>query len=185
MRAGSDLLSIPQLEDDGVCVTYDTDTKWAVYTPQYHKINFQRDTGMCNRMPYIDVRAWTGDFALANIREIQQKGLDTVRKNYKGFTKREVKGAITARITQGKLAHIPDEKFKQLVSSKFLKHCHVKVNDVTNARTIFGPNLPGLGGRTTRQKSERVEPEYIGIPRGIYERHKIVTFTVDVMFVMV
>ena len=120
MRAGSDLLSIPQLEADGFRVTCDTDTNWSVYTPQGHKIVFQRDTGMCNRMPYINVSACTGDFALANIRDSQQKGLNTVRKNYEGFTKREVKGAITARIAQGKLAHVLDKKFKQLVSSKSL-----------------------------------------------------------------
>ena len=122
-------------------------------------------------MPYIYVRACTRDFVVANIRESQTKCLETVRKNYKGFTKREVKGAIAARIDQGKLAHVPDEKFKQLVSSKYLNNCRIKVNDVTNARTIFGTNLPGLGGRTTRQKPERVETEYIGIPRGIYERY--------------
>ena len=47
---------------------------------------------------------------------------------------------------------------------------------------MFGPNLPGLGGRTTKQKPERVEPEYIGIPRRIYERHRIVILTADIMF---
>ena len=34
-----------------------------------------------------------------------------------------------------------------------------------------------------RQKSERVDPEYIGIPRDFYELHKFDTLTADVMFV--
>ena len=59
----------------------------------------------------------------------------------------------------------------------------MKVKDVTNARAIFGPYLPGLGGKITRQKPERVDPEYIGIPRDFYELHKFVTLTTDVMFV--
>ena len=91
--------------------------------------------------------------------------------------------AISPCIAQGKLAHVPYDNFKQLVSSKSLKNCRVKVDDVTNAHNIFGPNLPVLGGRTTRQKPDRLEPEYIGISRGIYECHKIVTLTADVVFV--
>ena len=35
----------------------------------------------------------------------------------------------------------------------------------------------------TRQKLERVDPEYIGIPRDFYELHKFVILTADVMFV--
>ena len=81
------------------------------------------------------------------------------------------------------VGHPPDEKFKQLVRSQSLKNCLAKVNDITNARTIFGPYLPGLGGRTTIQKPGRVEPVYIGIPRELNERQKNVNLTADVMFV--
>ena len=64
-----------------------------------------------------------------------------------------------------------------------MKNCRVKVNDITIARAIFGPYLPGLGGITTRLKPGSKEPVYIGIPRELYEREKNVNFTVDVMFV--
>ena len=64
-----------------------------------------------------------------------------------------------------------------------MKNFPVTVNDVTNSRAIFGPDLPGLAGRSTRQKPKRVVPEYMGIPWELYERHKYVTLTVDVMFV--
>ena len=57
------------------------------------------------------------------------------------------------------------------------------VQDITNSRAIFGPDLPGLQGRSTRQKPKRVVPEYMGIPRAIYERYKYVALTADVMFV--
>ena len=59
----------------------------------------------------------------------------------------------------------------------------MKVSNLTNACTIFGPYLPGLGGEMTRQKPERVDPEYIGIPRDFYELHKFVTLIADVTFV--
>ena len=81
------------------------------------------------------------------------------------------------------VGHLPDEKFKQLVSSKSLKNCRVKVNDIKNARAIFGPYLPGLGGRETRRKPGRVEPVYIGIPRELHERQKNINLTADVIFV--
>ena len=81
------------------------------------------------------------------------------------------------------IGHPTDDKFKQMVGSKSFTNCHVKVNDVTNACAIFGPYLSGLGGETTRQKPESIDPEYIGIPRDFYELHKSVTLTSDVIFV--
>ena len=100
-----------------------------------------------------------------------------------GFSRKEVQRAALARIAQSKVAHPPDSKFKQMVSSPSFKNCPVTVNDVTNARAIFGPDLAGLAGRSTRRKPKRVVPEYMGIPRELYERHKYVTLTADVMFV--
>ena len=70
-----------------------------------------------------------------------------------------------------------------MVSSPYFKNCLVTVDDVTNARAIFGPDLPDLAGRSTRQKPKRVLPEYMGVPRAIYECYKYVTLTADVMFV--
>ena len=88
-----------------------------------------------------------------------------------------------ARVAQSKVAHPPDSKFKLMVNSPSLKNCPVTVQDITNSREIFGPDLPGLQGRSTRQKPKRVVPEYMGIPWAIYERYKYVTLTADVMFV--
>ena len=48
------------------------------------------------------------------------------------------------------VAHPPDELFKQLVSTKSLMNSGVTVQDITNARTLFGPNLPRLMEAKTR-----------------------------------
>ena len=103
--------------------------------------------------------------------------------NFEGFTKRQIKQAKLARRAQAMVGRPTDEKFKQMVSSNSFTNGRVKVRDVTNARAIFGSYLPGLGGKTTRQKPERVDPEYIGIPKDFYELHKFVTLTAEVMFV--
>ena len=51
----ANLLSIPQLEQDGYTIDYNTNRNWVVTTPQGKEIVFKRDTGLCDRMPYIDL----------------------------------------------------------------------------------------------------------------------------------
>ena len=104
--------------------------------------------------------------------------VQTLRENFGKFTE-----PIAARDMQARLAHPTDKSFKQMVSSKTLDNCSVNASDVTNARSIFGPNRPGLKGKTIRQRPERIEPEYVGIPRDFYKLHHFVTLTADVMFV--
>ena len=89
-----------------------------------------------------------------------------------GFLRKEVKQAALAHIIQPKVAYPPDQKFEQMVSSESLKNHPLTVKDIANARVIYGPNLPGLAGRSTRQKPKLVEPEYMGIPQDLYERHE-------------
>ena len=100
-------------------------------------------------MPYIGMLEHKEAFAL----------VQTVCKNFEGYTKRQAKQAILVRKAQAMVGHPTDDKFKHMVSSKSTTNCRVNVNDVTNAHTIFCPYLPGLGGMT-RQKPERFDPEY-------------------------
>ena len=53
---------------------------------------------------------------------------------------------IESRNMQVRMAHTTDCKFKQFVSSKILDNFSVVSSDVIDARTLFGPNLPGLRG---------------------------------------
>ena len=55
-------------------------------TPQGNNIVFQHDTGLCNRMPYIDMRDHEDAVLM----------VQTVRANFEGYTKRQVKLAILA-----------------------------------------------------------------------------------------
>ena len=103
--------------------------------------------------------------------------------NYKNFTKEQVEGAILARKFQAMVAHLLDDKFKYMVSQGRPRNCDIKVKDISNTDAIFGPYLPGLRGRTVREKLERVEPQYTQIPWDFYRLHKFVTLVADVMFV--
>ena len=62
--------------------------------------------------------------------------------------------------------------------------CPVSVTDINSARIIFGPNVSGLRGRTTRDNAiVRVKEQRVAIPGDFYKMHKMVTLTADVMFV--
>ena len=52
----ANLLSIPQLEQDGLVIGYNTKRNWTVTTPQGKEIVFRKDIGLCEGMPYIDMR---------------------------------------------------------------------------------------------------------------------------------
>ena len=169
----ANLLSIPQLEKDGYTIDYNTKRNWVVTTPTGKCLLFKSDTGLCAGMPYLDIRENHEALVL----------IQTVRKNFGKFTERQVNRAIAARNMQARMAHPTDESFKQMVSGKTLDNCSIVASDVTNAQTIFGPNRPGLKGKTVRQRPERIEPEYLGIPRDFYCLHHFVTLTADVMFV--
>ena len=74
-------------------------------TPEGVAITFKRDTGICKRMPYINLREEkTG---LAMIQKIHQ--------NFEGFTRMEVLQAKLTREVQSRIGHPPEEKFKQII----------------------------------------------------------------------
>ena len=51
----ANLLSIPQLEKDGYTINYNTKRNWVVTTPSGKCLLFKADTGICVRMPYLDI----------------------------------------------------------------------------------------------------------------------------------
>ena len=91
--------------------------------------------------------------------------LETVRANFEGFTKKQVEKAILAHCMQSMIACPPDEAFKQLVSTKSLVNSGVTVQDITNARSLFVPNLPRLISAKTKVKPTRVESHFTKIPQ--------------------
>eukprot|EP00957_Ditylum_brightwellii_P057853 4387055-Ditylum_brightwellii.AAC.1 len=70
-----------------------------------------------------------------------------------------------------------------MINGKIIDNCPIVTSYIVNTRAIFGPNCPGLQGKTVRQRPEQIEPEYLGIPRDFYRLHHFVMLTADVMFV--
>ena len=106
-QGNRDLLSVPQLEKDGFVIDYNAKNRdWVVTTPTGERILFKKDTGLCEGMPYIDMREYQEAFGM----------VQTVRKQFKGFTRKEVKKAILAQKLQAMLGHPSDQELTQMVS---------------------------------------------------------------------
>ncbi len=56
-------------------------------------------------------------------------------------------------------------------------------HDLANANHIYGKDLGGVRGKTTRIKPDRVYEETVNVPRDFYHLHHFVTLVADVMFV--
>ena len=124
-------------------------------------------------MPYIDLREHAEGLVM----------LETVEANMKMFTKKEIERAQAARAAQRRMAHPTDEHFKQIVSQRSLKNLPFSTADIANAKTLLGPDVAGLKGRTTRKKVGGTTVERVSIPEEFYRRNKFVTIAADVMFV--
>ncbi len=109
--------------------------------------------------------------------------VQTGQQNYEGFTKRNVLQAKEARRAIEMIGYPSKEDFKGMVRGNMIQNCPVTPDAITNARTIFDPNLPSLGGKTVRQTPAPVVSEYVSVPREIVEWNKIVTLVADVFFV--
>ena len=87
------------------------------------------------------------------------KVLKTVRRNFEGWTKREVEEAKLARTLQLRVGNMCDTKLKQMESVNGLKNAPICPEHVTNATRMFGPNTAALEDKTVRRPSPRVHED--------------------------
>ncbi|KAL7469297.1 hypothetical protein ACHAXS_009567, partial [Conticribra weissflogii] len=109
--------------------------------------------------------------------------INTVRGNFDGYTKKEVIQAKKAREALAKVGHPTEREFGELVRHNMITNCPINHQDITNANKIFGPDLPGLRGKTTRVKPMPVRTDYVAVPRYLLAKNKEVCLTADIMYV--
>ena len=95
-------------------------------------------------IPYIDLDASFYDAATILVHR--------VRRNYEGFTKKNIKAAKAARKLQGMIGSPSENDYGGMVSSNMIKNCPIYSTDVSNARAIFVPDLASVRGKTVRRK---------------------------------
>ena len=78
---------------------------------------------------------------------------------------------------------VSEKDYRGLVSSHLLKNNNVSPAAVSNARTLFGPDLANVRGKTVRIKPDPVVENYVAIPRDFVLANKHLTLAADVFFV--
>ena len=96
-------------------------------------------------LPYIDL-----DTSVYNAATIL---VQTIRRNYKGFTKKDIKASKAARKLQGMIGSLSEKDYGGMVSSNMIKNFPIDSTDVSNASAIFGPDLASVRGNTVRMET--------------------------------
>ena len=73
--------------------------------------------------------------------------------------------------------------FDSMVRLNQLQDCPITIDDVKNAHLIWGADLANKRGKTVHRKPDRVETDFVEIPRDLLTIHKAVTLVADVFFV--
>ena len=127
-------------------------------------------------MPYLDLRDHQEGISM----------IKTIRKNFRGATKKQIEKASLARTLQRQIGHPPEERYMEIVSfgEGGLKNLPIAVAAIIHSRVIYGPNIPRLRGAMTRDTNVlKVKEERVAIQRDFYIMHKMVILTADVMFI--
>ena len=136
-------------------ITYDSlDGYYVVHTPR-GEVRFYKDK---QGLPYIDLGESDLEVTMMLLeREIQEREetledkmsyIHTVRGNYEGYTKREVTQAKEARRAQAMMGNPSKKDYIGMVSINLIANCPITSKDVSDARTIFGPDLASIQEKT-------------------------------------
>jgi hypothetical protein len=142
---------------------------YMVHTPK-GEVRFYKDE---QGFPYIDLGESNSEATMMLLQqEIQERKetlddevsyIQTVCGNYEGYTKREVTQAKEARRAQAMMGNPSEKDYKGMVSNNLIENCPITSKDISNARTIFGPDLASIQGKTVRRAPEPVVTDYVAV----------------------
>jgi hypothetical protein len=107
----------------------------------------------------------------------------TVAQESEGFSEKQIVQAKTARDFQTKVGHPSTQDLKSVIKLNLIANCPGTTEDVDWAETIFGPSLPILKGKTTRQSPQLVQTDYVAVPESILSANQHVTLFGDIFFI--
>ena len=176
--------------EQSYCITYNSWDGYYVVCTQKGEVQFHKDE---QGLPYINLGESNLEAAMILLQretvereetmDSEMSYIQTVRGNYKGYTKREVTQAKEARRAQAMMGNPSEKDYKGMVSNNLIPNCPIISKDVSNARTIFGPDLASIQGKTVRQAPGPVVTDYMTVPRTLIQANKVRTLVADVFFV--
>ena len=105
--------------------------------------------------------------------------VSTVTGESEGFSKQQLSQAKAARDFQGKVGHPSTTDLKNIIRLNLISNCPVTAEDLDRAEKIYGPSLPSLKGKTTRQRPDSVVSDYVAVPSSIMDANRYVTLFGD------
>ena len=106
-----------------------------------------------------------------------------MRGNYEGYAKHEVLKAKEVRRAQAMVGNPSEADYKGVVSHNLISNCPDASSVITNARAIFGPDLPSVRGKTVWRMPAPVVADYVAVPCELVAANKTVMFAADVFVV--
>ncbi len=64
-----------------------------------------------------------------------------------------------------------------------ITNCPITTTAITNAWSIFGPDLASVRGKTVQRTPAPVVGDYVAVPKGVIDRNKTVMLAAEVFFV--
>jgi hypothetical protein len=166
------------------CITYNSWEGYYVVHTQDGPVRFYKDE---NGLPYINLKDLEQNPVALLIQTGSEEAatafVQMVPQNYEGFTKKEVLQAKEARRAMGSIGNPSENDFKGMVSNNMIMNCPITTTAIANARSIFGPDLASVRGKTVQRMPAPVVGDYVAVPKGVIERNKTVTLAADVFFV--
>jgi hypothetical protein len=109
----------------------------------------------------------------------------TVQDNERMYRRRDIQQAKLAQDVSKALFHPAQSRLEKIVEGNFISNLPITLADVQIAEKIYGPSVPAIKGRTTRQQPAAVQDLLpVGIPRPLYEEeYKFVTVCLDLFYV--
>ena len=73
--------------------------------------------------------------------------------------------------------------FIRYLDNSNIPNCLISRDDDIAAHDIFGKDIGGLQGKTTRKKTQRIRQQTIGLPAEIKSKYRNITLYIDNMFI--
>jgi hypothetical protein len=109
--------------------------------------------------------------------------VNTVEENKTRYTNADYLRALKARELQIKIGRPSTKDLIRIVMKNMLPNCTVTKADIMAAEDIFGPDIGGLKGKTTRKRPHVVRSVVMPLPTTVMSRYRAVTLCTDLMYV--
>ena len=118
-------------------------------------------------------------FLEANIKCDDLCFVETVMENKTFYTEQQVRRAKKAKEFYLAMGSATVKDLLALMRMNLVKDCEITLDDVKLMEKIFGPDVSGIKGKTTRKTPKAVTKDMIHIPKELVQQQRMVTLDID------